>query len=108
MRTAVIFLVLLLRPLSLLPSAASAGPLSLFMARSTRSTTARAAVRPHQTHIARLSRAVAGAATAIRKLTGVRDRPICVEGRLSCGRLSFLPALDLAQLQPTSGSFGGV
>ena len=30
MRTAVIFLVLLLRPLSLLPSAASAGPLSLY------------------------------------------------------------------------------
>ena len=74
MRSAVIFFVLLLWPLSL-PSAASAAPL-LFMARSTRSTTEYAPSRPPHPNMA-LSRAAGGAAITIRKLTSAKDRQIC-------------------------------
>jgi len=74
MRSAVIFFVLLLWPLSL-PSAASAAPLSLYGPFDQKHYGLRSEPAPHPNMA--LSRAAGGAAITIRKLTSAKDRQIC-------------------------------
>ena len=79
MRSAIIFLVLMLWPLSL-PSAANAGPMSLFGPFDQTHNGQRGGPARSVT-LRTFTRAVGGAATATRQLVGARL--ICVEGRLS-------------------------